>query len=111
MEQALETGIVHWPATAKPGEKGNVVLVGHSSTFFWQKTPYGQIFAALDKLTPGDLITIFYHQKRYLYQVEEVNIVPFNSIEISLQESDLTLITCWPPGTTWQRLVVKAKMI
>lgn len=111
IERDLEKGIVRWPGTGRPGQNKNMALVGHSSSYFWQKTPYSQIFSRLDKLTAGDPITIFHGQKSYLYQVEKIEIVSSKSVEISPDESDLTLITCWPAGTTLKRLMVKAKMI
>ena len=111
INQALEKGIVHWPETAYPGEKKNMVLAGHSSGYFWQKTPYSQIFAQLDKLVVGDKLTIFYAQKSYVYQVEEMKIVSSQAVKVLSDEADLTIITCWPAGTTLKRMVVKAKMI
>lgn len=109
--QDLDLGVVHWPETAYPGENSNAVLVGHSSGYFWQKNPYGRIFANLDKLVPGDEIVVFYNQERYLYQIREIKVVPSKTIEVLPDEAHLTLITCWPAGTTLKRLVVKAEMI
>jgi len=111
ISQTLEQGIVHWPETGYPGEKRNMALVGHSSGYFWENSPYTEIFSHLDKLTGGDTIIIFYNQKRYSYQVEEIKVVASKSIKVMPDETDLTLITCWPPGTTLKRLVIKAKLI
>ena len=80
--KTLEQGIVHWPETGYPGEKKNMALVGHSSGYFWENSPYTQIFSHLNKLTSGDTIIIFYNQKRYSYQVEEIKIVTSKSIKI-----------------------------
>src|SRR5688500_18577127 len=38
--EVLRTGVAHQFATAKPGELGNVVLIGHSSDFPWSTGQY-----------------------------------------------------------------------
>jgi len=104
INQALNQGVVS--LTNK--EKNSMVLIGHSSVYAWQKGPYGQVFAQLDKLSPSDEITIFLNGQSYLYQVKNLKVIQPNDLEIS-QEDSLILITCWPPGTTEKRLIVQAK--
>ncbi|OGZ31907.1 MAG: hypothetical protein A3I88_03150 [Candidatus Portnoybacteria bacterium RIFCSPLOWO2_12_FULL_39_9] len=111
IEKDLFRGIVRWPGTAFPGENKNITLVGHSSSYFWNRTSYSRIFANLDKLLPGDTISIFYNGKKFEYAVEKVEIVSSKSVKVLPNEPGLTLITCWPAGTTLKRLAVKAKTI
>lgn len=108
----LKTGVVHYGSTAKPGEIGNVFIVGHSSGFFWQGN-YTQVFTLLDKLVIGDKIYIKDNDKEYTYQVANIITVKPNQTEV-LNPSDkpiLSLMTCVPIGTNLKRLIVQADQI
>lgn len=105
INQALNQGVVYLINEGKD----RMVLIGHSSVYPWQKTSYGQIFAHLDKLSPADKITIFLNGQFYLYQVKEIKVVRPSQLKIF--PADLILITCWPPGDTEKRLIVRAKAI
>jgi sortase (surface protein transpeptidase) len=48
--QELEKGVVRYPGTAKPGEKGNAFIFGHSSNYPWIKGEYNSAFVLLDQL-------------------------------------------------------------
>lgn len=105
----LNEGVIHFAGTALPGQTGDIALTGHSSAYPWQKTSFGQVFALLDNLTPGDQIYIIYQKKKYLYTASDKKIVSENDIEIlNGQNSRLILITCWPVGTSLHRLVIFA---
>lgn len=108
----LKDGVVHYSPTAKPGEIGNVFIIGHSSGFFWQGN-YTQVFTLLDKLVIGDKIYIKDKDKEYAYQVANIITVKPNQTEV-LNPSDkpiLSLMTCVPVGTNLKRLVVQADQI
>jgi len=115
LNAALNKGVILYPGSALPGQPGNVFLTGHSSTYFWNKTPYGRIFANLDKLSIGDIIIIYYNQHKYNYQVtkkyvttpDKVTIAPF---DLSAGQT-ITLMTCWPVGTADKRLVVEGEAV
>ena len=110
----LENGVVHWPDTALPGEEGNCVITGHSSSPWWRRGQYKTIFALLNELTENDLIIIYYDQSKFTYKVIGKDIVSFKNIEILSQnkkEPFLTLYTCWPLGTDLRRLVVEAELV
>ncbi len=113
IQKYLKNGIGHYPGTAFPGEVGNCVLTGHSSNYLWVTGEYNDVFALLNNLVIGDKAIIYYKQKKYVYEIFEIEKVSIESIEVleSTSESILTLITCWPPGTNWQRLIVKAKQV
>jgi LPXTG-site transpeptidase (sortase) family protein len=111
---ALKRGVAHARGTALPGEKGNMFLFAHSSLNFWQLGPYATVFNLLNKLEKGDLVTIFYEDRAYTYQVYEMEVVPGWNTEPFYEESDdatLTLVTCDPPGSTLNRRIVKARLI
>ncbi|MCA9349616.1 sortase [Candidatus Saccharibacteria bacterium] len=113
VQSSLQTGVVHFGGTAKPGDPGNVVIVGHSSNDPWAAGEYNYIFALLEKLEIGDNIEINHNSKKYVYQVSEEKIVEPTDISVIQPTADptLTLITCWPLGTNWQRLIIHAKQV
>lgn len=113
IEVALRDGVVHYAGTALPGDKGNVVIFGHSSNDWWQPGNFKFIFALLDRLGAGDTVQINYQSHKYMYQVTGTKVVSPNDFSV-VQPTDqptLTLITCTPPGTSWKRLVVTAQQI
>jgi len=111
--EALSRGVAHAKGTALPGEVGNVYLFAHSSLNFWQLGKYATVFNLLRKLEPGDKIVLFYEGRRYNYIVTKREIVPrFNTKPLlkRVSEPTLTLQTCYPPGTTLNRLIITAKL-
>ncbi len=110
---SLRDGVAHYYGTAYPGEVGNTVFFGHSSGDWWETGNYKFIFIILEKLTVGDTYEIHYNSRKYVYQVFETKVVPPNDLSVLDQTNypSSTLITCTPPGTSWQRFVVRAKQI
>jgi len=110
---ALRDGIVHYYGTALPGEVGNSVFFGHSSNDWWEPGNYKFVFVLLEKLAVGDTYEIHYNSRKYVYKVSETKIVAPNDLSVLNQTSEptSTLITCTPPGTSWQRFVVVGKQI
>jgi len=109
----LASGTVHYQDTALPGQVGNVVIVGHSSDYPWSQGLYKNVFALLDKLSVGDQIVLAYNTKQWLYKVDQVKIVRPTDLTVLNRSSDpkLTLITCYPVGTTKSRLVITAFLV
>jgi LPXTG-site transpeptidase (sortase) family protein len=104
-------GVGHMPDTAMPGETGNAVFFGHSSGR--TSTYYATIFATLHRLEIGDEIYIYKEDAKIVYKVESKKIVGSNDFSI-LEQGDtkqLSLITCWPLGTDWQRYVITALQV
>jgi len=110
LEQALDQGVVHYPGSALPGERGIVVLMGHSAPFGWPNIKYDRVFSKIIDLEEGDKIMISFNHFLYPYQVIEKHIFSREEEEEFLaQERDqkwLALSTCYPPGKDFQRLVV-----
>lgn len=111
-QKALTEGVAHAKGTAYPNEEGNVFIFAHSSADFFEASKYNAVFYLLYKLEEGDNIYLFYKGKKYGYTVREKKKV--NADEISYLEGDaekkqLTLMTCWPPGTTLKRLLIIAE--
>lgn len=111
---ALEEGVVNYGDSARPGQNGNVAIVGHSSNNIFNRGKYKFVFVLLSRLEPGD---IFYLQKdgqRYTYQVYEKKIVKPDDVSVlgtRDRPATASLITCDPPGTSLNRLVVTGEQI
>ncbi|NCN24537.1 sortase [Candidatus Berkelbacteria bacterium] len=109
----LKEGVAHYQGTSLPGENGNVFITGHSSNFWWDDGLFKQVFALLDKLENNDKIFITFEKQLYIYQVEKAEVVSPSQIEVMnpVDHSIVSLMTCYPVGTTINRLVVSAKQI
>lgn len=114
IQAGLERGVVHYATTASPGEKGNGVIFGHSANNILNKGKYKFAFVLLKRLELGDTFYIHKDGKRYVYKVFDKKIVPPTDVSV-LNAGDkpatMTLITCDPPGTSLNRLVVVGEQI
>lgn len=111
---ALTQGVAHAAGTGLPGEGKNIFLFAHSSGNPLDAARYNSIFYLLYKLTPGDTLTLTRAGQVYSYQVESLAKVNADQVSYLDPLSDgetLTLMTCWPPGTTLKRLIVVAKPV
>lgn len=110
--RALREGVAHARGTAYPGERGNVYIFAHSTDTFYNVNQYNAVFYLLGKLSKGDEIYIYYQGIKIKYLVEQVKVVSPSDIHYltgNTDENTLTLQTCYPPGTTIDRLIVIAK--
>jgi len=109
--KALQKGVAHAEGTVFPGEGGHIFLFAHSTDYFWNVGVYNAVFYLLGKLEKGDEINLFYKGQRYVYKVIGKEIVDPKQVAYLTRKSNkefLTLQTCWPPGTTFKRLLVFA---
>jgi sortase A len=105
---------IWFPGTAVPPQTGNTAIFGHSTLPQWfdPHNPHAIFATALD-LTVGDTIILTVGSKEYTYHIIKMYIVPADDTSYLSQDSDgsyVSIITCTPPGTTWRRLVIKAKL-
>ncbi|GIW63511.1 MAG: hypothetical protein KatS3mg091_313 [Patescibacteria group bacterium] len=110
----LQEGVAHARGTYFPGEGKNIFLFAHSTDFIWNVGTYNAVFYLLYKLENQDLVYVMYKNKLYKYRVFDKKIVNSDEIHYLTDETDseiLILQTCWPPGTTWKRLLVFAERI
>lgn len=117
----LDHGYVgHYPGTGAPGRTGNFALAGHRNT-------HGEPFRHLDRLRPGDTVSVRTREGTYEYRVDRI--LPETSprdtgviapVPRSLYRpaygydqagAYLTLTTCTPEFTSRYRLVVWAKLL
>ncbi len=107
----LENGVVYYPSSVIPGQTGNTIILGHSSAYPWYNGKYGSVFSLLNQLESGDQIIIFYQKHIYIYKVTAKEVVAKDAaIANQNEKSQLILISCWPVGTTWKRILVKADL-
>ena len=103
--EQLKKGVGQHIGSANPGEKGNVVLSAHNDIF-------GEIFRDLDRLKPGDEITVYTNQRAYTYVVSESQVV--EPTEVGLMENTsqptLTLISCYPYLVDDQRIAITSRL-
>ncbi len=102
----LRMGAGHMSGTALPGEPGNAVISGH-------RTTYGAPFAHLERLAPGDTITVEGATGVHTYAVVETRVVEPSDVWVTGQWRGawLTLTTCNPRYSSRERLVVFAHLI
>ncbi len=115
IENALENGVVHYPSTVLPGQNGNAAFFGHSSNNIFNPGKYKFAFVLLHELVNGDVFYLTYQGKVYAYQVFNRQIVSPNDVSVLNdtygKTATATLITCDPPGTSINRLVVTGEQI
>lgn len=117
VQTALQNGPVNYPvagATAVPGQKGNTVILGHSSADVFAPGNYKFIFVQLNRLTQGDLFYLDYGKTRYTYKVAQTKVINPNQVDqlnLGTDKPYATLVTCDPPGTIARRLLVIAEQV
>lgn len=109
----LLQGVAHAAGSVFPGMNGNIYLFAHSTDNFWDVGRYNAVFYLLKDLKKGDDVVIFYKNQRYNYVVQKTQIVDPSNVSYLVNsqkqnKQQLILQTCWPPGTTFQRLLVFA---
>jgi sortase A len=105
-EPQLQEGPGRYPGSGLPGQKGNLAIAGH-------RTTYGAPFFQLGNVRVGDRVIIDVPEGRAIYEVahapfavspDDVNILG------NFGDARLTLTTCNPPFFATTRLIVVAKL-
>lgn len=108
----LERGPAHYPGTPLPGQKGNVALAGH-------RTTYGAPFHDVDQLENGDKIYVdTAYGGQFVYEVMNKpaghqEVVQPDDVSVIQDKGDnrLTLTACHPKFSADQRLIIEAKLV
>lgn len=111
--EALKKGVAQAKGSANPGQKGNIFIFAHSTDIPANFNQYNAVFYLLYKLQPGDEVFLTYQGNQYRYVVESISIAGKKEVDYLRSENSdptLTLMTCWPPGTTLKRLLVKGRL-
>lgn len=111
---ALMKGVAHTKGTVFPGMKGNIYLFAHSTDNFWDVGRYNAIFYLLKDVSAGDEVSLFFENVRHNYIVYQTKIVDPDEVSYLIHsqqtgKEQLILQSCWPPGTTWKRILVIAQ--
>jgi LPXTG-site transpeptidase (sortase) family protein len=117
-ETDLENGVIHYPGTALPGEQGIVYVSGHSSDYLWKQNKYSTAFTKINRLVAGDdiFVTVYgsdgtAHTFRYRVTGNKIYSPDDQTQFIDSSSAKLNLSTCWPIGTSKDRLVVSAELV
>ena len=107
--EALTKGPGHFPETPLPGQLGNAAIAGHRTTHL---APFFDI----DKLQPGDEITVITLNGRYVYHVTGTEIVAPDDYAAVIPTTDvtkatLTLVSCTPRYSARNRIVVHSDLV
>jgi sortase A len=105
----MDEGFWHFPVSTLPGDKGNMVIIGHR---FMNLPPSKDTFFNLDQTKIGQRIIVKHTMGEFTYIVVDIKEVEPNDITVVQQTDDyrLTLITCTPLWTSEKRLIVVAKL-
>ncbi|OGC92607.1 hypothetical protein A2899_05140 [Candidatus Amesbacteria bacterium RIFCSPLOWO2_01_FULL_49_25] len=109
---ALKEGVAEARGLAHPGEVGTTFLFAHSVGDRADFARYNAVFYLLGEMEPGDDIEVVYKGKLSRYKVEEILKLEARDTRYLVpqkKEELLVLQTCWPPGTSWKRLVLTAR--
>ncbi len=110
----LDAGAVYYPGSVFPGEKGQILILGHSAPPNWPHVKHDWVFSNIEKLNFGDEIILNFKNKEYNYIVRDKRIIEQGQdiafIELSKTNNVLTLISCWPPGKNYQRIAITAEL-
>lgn len=109
---ALTKGVAQAKGTATPVEVGNMFLFSHSSANILEAGRYNSIFYLLSKLEKKDEVYIYYKDKKYKYKVNDKKIIDAKDVSyltMKTYKKVLTLMTCWPAGTNYKRLIIIAE--
>lgn len=111
--KALEDGVAHLQGSALPGKNGNSFIFGHSSYYADKPGNFKEVFSKLNDLATGDQIEVQSEAGRFVYTITEKKVVEPTDVAVAAQDpaiKKITIMTCWPIGTTKQRLVVAGEL-
>lgn len=113
LTEMLKDGPVRYVDSAKLGEKGNVVIFGHSSQLPVVNNRMYKAFNRVPELKAGDTITLEGGGKEFVYSVLSVKKVDANEgvIDLSKEGSKLTLVTCDTLTGKSARFVLEAEFV
>ena len=111
---ALSAGVAHANTSFFPDQDGTVYLFSHSTNYDWFVKDLNAVFYLVKNLEKDDVVVILYNKKRYTYKITAKKVVSPSSISYLIPyagKKNLILQTCWPPGSTTERLLIFADLI
>lgn len=113
LDSYLLKGAVRYPGSALLGEKGNVLIFGHSSYLPVVRNQAYKAFNDIQNLRKDDSILVYSDNKVYTFGVESVERVSAKSTEeirLDSVHNMLTLVTCNTFGDKSDRFLVTATL-
>jgi len=110
--EVLKKGVAHAQGSGYPEQNRSIYLFAHSTNAPINIVRYNAVFFLLNELEKEDQIILFFNGKQYKYSVyNKLTTNPNDTAYLDYSENREILIlqTCYPPGTTWQRLLVLAE--
>lgn len=113
LDAILKSGPARHVDSALLGEKGNVLIFGHSSHLPVVHNQMYKAFNRVPELTSGDIVTITAGGKDYIYSVTSLRRADANEelIDVSRTGNRLTLVTCDTLTSKSTRWVLEAELI
>jgi LPXTG-site transpeptidase (sortase) family protein len=113
-KDALLQGVAQASTSFTPDGNGTVYLFSHSTSYDWFVKDLNAVFYLVKNLDKSDTIVIIYNRKRYTYQITGKMVVASKNTSYlypTAGRRSLILQTCWPPGSTAQRLLIFADLL
>jgi LPXTG-site transpeptidase (sortase) family protein len=113
LDAVLKDGPARYVDSAKLGEKGNVLIFGHSSHLPVVHNQMYKAFNKIPELDAGDTISIEGGGKEYIYSVKSVTKVDAEEgiIDLSKEGNKLTIVTCDTLTGKASRFVLEAELV
>lgn len=113
LAQVLVSGPARYVDSARLGERGNMIIFGHSSRLPVVRNQMYKAFNNISELKAGDVITVSGNGNEYLYVVTTVRIANAEEDVVSLSKDStrLTLVTCNVLGEKTSRFIVEADFV
>ncbi len=113
-DEVLQHAVAHAATSFLPDQNGTVYLFSHSTNYDWFAKDLNAVFYLLKNLDTGDTIVLYYQGKQYTYRLTTKKVVASSEVSYLLGQpgkKSLILQTCWPPGSTVERLLLFADLI
>src|SRR3989304_2785423 len=112
----FDKNLALFPGSAIPGDVGNSFITGHSVLpQFSDPENYRAIFTKLPELEISDEVLVDFGDKTIRFVVQYAKVVEPDDLSvfgpITQNGRNLTLMTCVPPGTNTNRLVVVTSLL
>ena len=114
LDAALSYGVVRYPDSARLGERGNMLLFGHSSFLPIVRNPAYKALNGVKNLKEGDIISVYSEKAEYRYKVNKVTLAAAEDVLVDLRKTEgrkLTISTCNSFGAKEERYVAEAEFV
>lgn len=69
----------------------------------------------MDTLENGDEVIVYYNQKKFVYRITDRAIVKPGNVDVlnsrDPNKKEISLMTCWPIGTTLERIILFGELV